>query len=84
MNLRGGEIVGKLVVGLNTDPPTFLRVAQLSKAMSGQIGNVELNYIISETTKTASMLRNREMHLGFIYGTIADEDIMTIPPYIRQ
>ncbi len=25
------------------------------------------------------MLRNREMHLGFIYGTIADEDIMTIP-----
>ncbi len=51
LNLRG-EIVGKLVVGLNTDP-TFLRVAQLSKAMSGQIGNVELNYIISETTKNS-------------------------------
>ncbi|PLX68946.1 MAG: hypothetical protein C0603_04475 [Denitrovibrio sp.] len=77
LSLRG-EIIGKLAIGLNTDP-TFLRVAQLSKAMAGIIGNVEVNYVISETTKTATMLRNREMHLGFIYGTLEDEDIMTLP-----
>lgn len=72
------EIVGRLTVGLNTDP-VFLRVAQLNKEIARVLHKADVNYITSQTTTTAEMLRSGEIDMGFIYGTLDDSDVTTFP-----
>jgi len=74
-----GEITGRLSIGLNTDP-VFLRVAQLNQEIARVLHKTEVNYVTSQTTKTPEMLRSGEIDLGFIYGTIDDDDDVTTFP----
>ena len=72
------EITGTLTIGLNTDP-TFLRVGQLNQEIARVLHKTNVNFEVTQTLKTPDLLRSGEIDLGFIYGTLDDEDVMTYP-----
>lgn len=68
------EMKGTITFGLNTDP-VFLKVPKLNSALIHRIPDVTIRFAISESGKTAYMLKSRELDMGFMYGKPYDDEI---------
>lgn len=69
-----GEMNGTVKVGLNTDG-SFLKVRTLSRSLVTTFPEVNFIFISSATIRTAEMLRQQHIDLGFFFGTNHSSDI---------
>lgn len=69
-----GVMESTIKVGLNTDG-SFLKVRALSRALVGTFPDVNFIFISSATIRTAEMLRQQHIDLGFFFGTASSSDI---------
>ncbi len=67
----GGEA---LHVGLNADPG-FLRAGAINRRLQQLYNEMNVIFLASQTTRAAQMLRQGQLDLTFLYGTVADPDI---------
>lgn len=67
----GGEA---LHVGLNADPG-FLRVGAINRRLQQLYSDMNVIFLASQTSRAAQMLRQGQLDLAFLYGTISDPDI---------
>ncbi len=69
-----GTMDSTIRVGLNTDG-SFLKVRALSRALVSTFPEVNFIFISSATIRTAEMLRQQHIDLGFFFGTSQFPDI---------
>lgn len=67
----GGEA---LHVGLNADPG-FLRVGAINRRLQQLYSEMNVIFLASQSARTAQLLRQGQLDLAFLYGTVADRDI---------
>ncbi|MEA3466372.1 MAG: LysR family transcriptional regulator [Thermodesulfobacteriota bacterium] len=72
LNQQAGELV---TLGLNASP-AFLRIADISHRLTQLHGEVRPVFQTSQTVKTAHMLRQGQIDIGFHYGRMDEGDIV--------
>ncbi len=68
------ELKGSITIGVNTDP-VFLRITDINTALLHRLPDVSLRFAISESGKTAEMLKKRELDIGFVYTRLNDSEV---------
>lgn len=71
MSRGGGETV---TIGLNASP-FFLQVGAINRRLSLLYSDLNTIFLTSQSVKTAQMLRQNQIDLGFFYGESFSNDI---------
>jgi len=75
---KARELTGKMFqtvrVGINTDG-SFLKVGKLSRALNNHFTDVNFVFVSSQTIRTAEMLREELIDVGFFFGENLERDI---------
>ena len=71
-----GRRCGTCKIGLNSDGG-FLKIGRLSRAMTASFPDVNLVFVSSETMRTAEMLRQGLIDIGFFFGDNLDAGILS-------
>jgi DNA-binding transcriptional LysR family regulator len=69
-----GRNIGTCRIGLNTDG-AFLKVSKISRALTTDLPDVNMVFVTSQTTRTAEMLRQGLIDIGFFFGDCPDSGI---------
>ncbi len=75
---KARELTGRgkrrVKIGINTDG-SFLKVGKLSRLLNSRFQDVGFFFVSSETVRTAEMLRQELIDLGFFFGENREADI---------
>ena len=75
------EYVGRLCLGINTDPG-FLQVTDLNREFTAILPNVKMTYMPTQTLQTVELLRTGTIDFGFTYDTLSEPGITSIPLFM--
>ncbi|ADU64292.1 MAG: LysR family transcriptional regulator [Pseudodesulfovibrio sp.] len=73
----GGELVGDLSIGLNTDAE-YLRIVPLLNSLATQHSKITLQILQSASTAVQGQINQGKLDCGFIFGPPRHADILTV------